>query len=109
MDNIEPTRLPGAMQRGLQLNISVIGHKAIEFSRGVQSVVLARTTRISACNVARDQNSPTTAHQINLQRSIIAATINRFAGERQLFLVCRFAVGTASLIGLVSERLGGGF
>jgi hypothetical protein len=42
-----------------------------------------RSTRISASNAARDRNSPITAHQINLQRSTIAAIINRFVGDRQ--------------------------
>jgi hypothetical protein len=44
-----------------------------------------RSTRISACNAARDRNSPTTAHQINLQKLPIAAIINRFAVDRQSF------------------------
>ncbi len=47
-----------------------------------------RSTRISACNAARDRNSPTTAHQINLQKSPITATINRFAVDRQPVWVC---------------------
>jgi hypothetical protein len=47
-----------------------------------------RRTRISACNAARDRNSPTTAHQINLQRSSIAIDYYRFAGNRQAYRVC---------------------
>jgi hypothetical protein len=34
------------------------------------------------------RNSPIKAHQINLQRSLIDGTIDRFAGISQLFLVC---------------------
>src|SRR5262249_2524541 len=44
--------------------------------------------RASACNATRDRNRPTTAHQINLQKSSIAATINRFAVDRQPAWVC---------------------
>jgi hypothetical protein len=47
------------------------------------------STRISASNAARDRNSPIKAHQINLQRSLIDRTIDRFAGVSQLF---RFVV-----------------
>jgi hypothetical protein len=47
-----------------------------------------RSTRTSASNAARDRNSPIKAHQINLQRSPIERTINRFAGVSQLFWVC---------------------
>src|SRR5262249_29654124 len=47
-----------------------------------------RSTRISACNAARDWNSPTTAHQISLQRSPIAPSIARCAPARQPFWVC---------------------
>ena len=35
-----------------------------------------------------DRNSPIKAHQINLQRSLIEGTIDRFAGVSQLFWVC---------------------
>jgi hypothetical protein len=38
-----------------------------------------RRTRISACNAARDRNSPAIAHQINPRRSPIGVIINRFA------------------------------
>ena len=38
-----------------------------------------RSTRISASSAARDRKRPAKAHQISLQRSIIAASINRFA------------------------------
>src|SRR5436190_21309728 len=54
-----------------------------------------RRTRISASNAARGRNSPIKAHQINLQRSLIDRTINRFASTSQLF---EFAVGTADQI-----------
>jgi hypothetical protein len=37
---------------------------------------------------ARGRNSPIKAHQINLQRSLIDRTINRFASASQLFWVC---------------------
>jgi len=47
-----------------------------------------RSTRISASNAARDRNSRVNAHQINLQRSLIHGTINRFADVSQLFWVC---------------------
>jgi hypothetical protein len=47
-----------------------------------------RRTRISACNEARDRSNPTVAHQINLQRSPIPSTIDRFADDRQPFRVC---------------------
>jgi hypothetical protein len=47
-----------------------------------------RSTRTSASNAARDRNSPIKAHQINLQRSLIDGTINRFAGLSQLLWVC---------------------
>ena len=47
-----------------------------------------RSTRISASNAARDRNSPSKAHQISLQRSLIDGTIDRFAGVCQLFWVC---------------------
>src|SRR5215471_8936426 len=47
-----------------------------------------RRTRISACKAARDRNNPTTAHQINLQRSAIAIDYYRFAGNRQPYWVC---------------------
>jgi hypothetical protein len=42
-------------------------------------------TLISASNAARDRNSPIKAHQINLQRSLIHGTINRFAGLSSCF------------------------
>src|SRR3977135_4374275 len=47
-----------------------------------------RSTRTSASNATRGRNSPIKAHQINLQRSLIDGTIDRFAGISQLFLVC---------------------
>jgi hypothetical protein len=47
-----------------------------------------RRTRISASNANRDRNSPIKAHQINLQKSLIDRTINRFAILSQLFWVC---------------------
>jgi hypothetical protein len=53
-----------------------------------------RRTRISASSAARGRNSPIKAHQINLQRSLIDRTINRFASVSQLFWF-GFAVGTA--------------
>jgi hypothetical protein len=43
---------------------------------------------LSASNAARDRNSPIKAHQINLQRSLIDRTINRFESVSQLFWVC---------------------
>ena len=42
-----------------------------------------RRIRISVCNAARDRNSPTTAHRINLQRSPMAIDYYRFSGNRQ--------------------------
>jgi hypothetical protein len=36
----------------------------------------------------RGRNSPMKAHQINLQRSLIERTIDRFAAGSQLFWVC---------------------
>src|SRR6478672_372332 len=47
-----------------------------------------RRTRISASNAARGRNSPIKAHQINLQRSLIDRTINRFASVSRLLWVC---------------------
>jgi hypothetical protein len=47
-----------------------------------------RRTRISASSAARGRNSPIKAHQINLQRSLIDRTINRFASVSQLLWVC---------------------
>jgi hypothetical protein len=44
--------------------------------------------RFSASNAACDRDSPIKAHQINLQRSFIDATIDRFAGVSQLFWIC---------------------
>jgi hypothetical protein len=44
-----------------------------------------RRTRISACNAARDRNSPAIAHQINSQRSPIGVIINRFAHDVSVF------------------------
>jgi Tripartite tricarboxylate transporter family receptor len=52
-----------------------------------------RRTRISASSAARGRSSPIKAHQINLQRSLIDRTINRFASVSQLFWF-GFAVGT---------------
>jgi hypothetical protein len=46
-----------------------------------------RSTRISASSAARDRKRPAKAHQISLQRSIIAASINRFAHAYQPTLV----------------------
>ena len=46
-----------------------------------------RSTRISASSAARDRKRPAKAHQISLQRSIIAASINRFARAYQPSLV----------------------
>jgi hypothetical protein len=43
---------------------------------------------VSKNNAARDRNSPIKPHQINLQRSPIDGTINRFASVSQLFWVC---------------------
>jgi hypothetical protein len=49
--------------------------------------------RFSASNAARGRNSPIRAHQINLPRSLIDRSINRFANVSQLF---GFPVGTAA-------------
>ena len=46
-----------------------------------------RSTRISASSAARDRKRPAKAHQISLQRSIKAASINRFARAYQPTLV----------------------
>lgn len=46
-----------------------------------------------ACNAARDRNSPTTAHQISLQKSPIAPTINRFAVGPSVVLDLRWGQG----------------
>ena len=46
-----------------------------------------RSARISASSAARDRKRPAKAHQISLQRSIIAASINRFARAYQPTLV----------------------
>ena len=51
--------------------------------------MLRRRTRISACNAARDRNSPATKHQTNLPRSIIALNITRFVGNGQMLLGLR--------------------
>src|ERR1700735_1012892 len=42
-----------------------------------------RRNKISACNAARDRNSPTTADQINLQRSLIRGRSNLLGGDCQ--------------------------
>jgi deoxycytidylate deaminase len=47
-----------------------------------------RRTRISACSAIRDQNRPTTAHQIKLHKSLIATILSRFAGDRHQGWVC---------------------
>jgi hypothetical protein len=47
-----------------------------------------RRTRISACNAARDRNSPIKAHQINLQRSLIGSEYQPIRGPGQPFWVC---------------------
>jgi putative SOS response-associated peptidase YedK len=65
-----------------------------------------RSTRTSASNAARDRNSPIKAHQINLQRSPIERTINRFAGVSQLFWVCgRDRVRTFTIITVPSNDM----
>ena len=46
-----------------------------------------RSTSISASSAARDRKRPAKAHQISLQRSIIAASINQFARAYQPTLV----------------------
>jgi hypothetical protein len=53
--------------------------------RGNVSRVLPQS---SVCNAARDRNHPIKPHQINLQRSLIDRTSNRFASVSRLFWVC---------------------
>jgi formylglycine-generating enzyme required for sulfatase activity len=60
--------------------------------------------RISASNAARDRNSPIKAHQINLQRSLIDRTIDRFAGVSQLFWVYGRGTGGAGPLSPERER-----
>jgi hypothetical protein len=71
--------------------------------RGLRRSTLSwcRRTRISACNAARDRNSPIKAHQINLQRSLIRSEYQPIRGRGQLFWVCGRDSGI-SHIGLVS-------
>jgi hypothetical protein len=47
-----------------------------------------RRTRISASNAARGRNSPTKAHQINLQRSLIGSEYRPIRGRGQPSRVC---------------------
>src|SRR5262245_11876971 len=58
-----------------------------------------RSTRFSASSAALERNRPTSAHQINLQRSLIAHNIKRFAFNCYPMM---FAVGT-----MAARRLGG--
>ena len=55
-----------------------------------------RRNRTSACNAARDRNSPITADQINLQRSLIGRMYQPIS--RALVSRFDFAVGTAANI-----------
>ena len=55
-----------------------------------------RRTRISASNAARDRNSPIQAHQINLQKSLIASEYQPIRGRGQPFSVCGRDTGRRS-------------
>src|SRR5499427_10513271 len=56
-----------------------------------RTLICWRSTRFSTSSAALERNNPTSAHQISLQTSLIAHSINRFALARHWV---RFAVGT---------------
>jgi len=77
-------------ERPTKINRSVLLKAGLLGPIRRRTLICWRSTRFSTSSAALERNNPTSAHQISLQTSLIAHSINRFALARHWV---RFAVG----------------